>query len=109
MAKYKRTTSVLKRRAPAPPIITVQPVAAVIAETEQGELSVTATGTDLKYQWYKNGMPIFGTPVDTSVTGSQGDTLAFTNFSSNDSGAYYVIVSNEGGSVNSDLAEVSMA
>lgn len=41
-----------------PPVITEQPKAVDICSGSQGELVVTAEGTDLTYQWYRNGSPV---------------------------------------------------
>jgi gliding motility-associated-like protein len=47
------------------PTITTQPVGTTICEGEGINLSVTATGTDLTYQWSLNGTPLAGATAAT--------------------------------------------
>jgi hypothetical protein len=55
-------------------------------------LKVQAVGTDpLEYAWYKNGLPL----------GATNDTLVLADVAGQDSGSYWVTVSNEAGSVTS--------
>ena len=58
-----------------PPAITVQPVDKSVCEGLPIELSVTATGTGLTYQWLKDGSPIVGATNPTYTIPS----ATFTN------------------------------
>lgn len=66
-----------------PPVITEQPKAVDICAGSQGDLVVTAEGTDLTYQWYRNGSP---------VPNSNNYMLILQNASAGMSGNYRVEV-----------------
>jgi len=67
---------------------------------------VTATGTaPLAYEWRKDNNPLTD---DTRITGSHTAHLSISNVSSSDTGAYTVVVSNEGGTANSSPAVLSL-
>jgi hypothetical protein len=66
------------------------------------QFDVSASGTPpLHYQWYFN--------TNTLLSGQTNSTLLITGVSSNDAGAYSVIVSNAVGSTNSSVAILSIA
>ena len=76
---------------PAPVAITKQPAAEVHAiRGESFNLSVEATGTDLRYRWYLNNVAIAGATNATLVAATSLETAT-----------YYVIVSNVVNSVRS--------
>jgi hypothetical protein len=81
------------------PIITTHPhdTAAVAGMTVI--LRTRAIGTDLVYQWYKNG---------TLVPDAAGNNLVIDNFSSEDTGYYQAKVSNGYGNDLSDSAHLSI-
>ena len=81
------------------PIITDQPDDTVVSIGSSASLSVTATGTNLVYQWYKNGM---------LIPGATGPTLNFPMAQLGDTGDYHVVVSNSGGSVTSSTARLTV-
>ncbi|MGM0932803.1 MAG: LamG-like jellyroll fold domain-containing protein [Bacteroidota bacterium] len=64
--------------------ITSQPYNVGICSTENAEFSVTATGDDLKYQWFKNGNPI---------AGAENASLNLPVATSEDAGEYFVRIS----------------
>ncbi|MCF8254483.1 MAG: gliding motility-associated C-terminal domain-containing protein [Bacteroidia bacterium] len=67
---------------------------------DQFSFTVEATGSDsLSYQWYKNGMPLFGEVADSLLIFS-------TQFS--DTGNYYVSVYGACGHVSSDTVKLNM-
>lgn len=85
----------------AAPTITAQPQNASTTTDGSVTLSVTATGTDLSYQWRRNG---------TAITGATSSSYTLSAASYTDNGAQYtVVVSNAGGSVTSSAATVSLA
>jgi Concanavalin A-like lectin/glucanases superfamily/Bacterial Ig domain/Immunoglobulin domain len=83
---------------PSPPVITVQPVGADVFEGANVTLSVEVVGTTpFTYQWLD-----FGFPID----GATGPTLEFMNISPDQGSAFQVEISNDYGSVVSDVAEI---
>jgi hypothetical protein len=87
-------------RSAGPPEITVQPANRTFAETDMATLSVVALGTPpLAYQWYRDGVP---------VPGQTRRTLRFMNAMLSMSGDYRVVVSNDSGSVTSEVATLTV-
>jgi pectin methylesterase-like acyl-CoA thioesterase len=89
---------------PAPPVIVAQPQPTNL-NVQVGSnvtLSVGATGSELTYQWRKNGQPIIGNPTATTPT------LQLMSVQISDSGVYDVVVSNSGGSVTSDPVNLTV-
>ncbi|HEU5125834.1 MAG TPA: LamG-like jellyroll fold domain-containing protein [Verrucomicrobiae bacterium] len=80
-----------------PPVITTQPVEGYYLTGQSGSLSVAATGSQLSYQWYKNGNEIPG------AINAQLGPLILTN---TDSGSYYVTITNNSGSVTSSVVSI---
>ena len=80
-----------------PPAITVQPANVSKAYGESVTLSVTATGSSLTYQWYKDGTAI----------GLDAATLTISDFQEADKGDYHVVIENAYGTVTSDTATLS--
>jgi len=77
------------------PVITTQPVSQVVCTgTGNATFSVTATGNNLTYQWKKNGV---------DITGATSASYAVESIAANVA-AYTVVVSNESGSVVSQVA-----
>ena len=83
------------------PAITAQPQSQTIAYGQTATLSVTATGTNLTYQWY------VGNPGDTSqpIAGQTARTFSTSPASTS---TYWVRVANACGSVNSTSATVTV-
>jgi hypothetical protein len=81
------------------PIITQDPVGENAPEGGTVVLRVQATGSNLSYQWLKNGQPI---------AGETGTTLTLDNLEQSDAGRYSVAVSNPTGRVVSRLAVVDV-
>lgn len=68
-----------------PPVITQQPQANVaICESDNGTLTVQATGTNLAYQWRRNGV---------NIPGATSATLIINNASVNTPGSYTCFIS----------------
>jgi hypothetical protein len=83
-----------------PPIITEQPADQSVVQGGNAIFSVVATGVPAPtYQWLFQGVDV------ASATNS---TLVLTNIASNQGGAYEVIVSNPGGSTNSQPATLTV-
>ena len=71
--------------------ITTQPVKRTVNANESATFSVTATGSDLAYQWRKNGVAMAN---GWSVQGATTATLTLNPALASDAGSYDVIVSN---------------
>jgi hypothetical protein len=89
----------LEKCAPlVPPFIVTQPVGQTTVAGGMAFLSVTAGGTPpLSYQWMFNGSPL------ANATGS---ALNFTGTAPNQAGTYFVVISNQFGSVTSSNANL---
>ena len=82
-----------------PPVITDQPDDTFVPVGSPATLSVTATGNNLFYQWYKNG---------ELIGGANGSTLSFPTAQLSNAGVYTVVTSNSGGSVTSSQARLTV-
>jgi hypothetical protein len=80
-----------------PPAIVNNPKSDTLCEKENLVLTVGATGTDLNYQWSKDG---------ADIPGATDDTLAISDVTVANSGVYKVTVSNPCGVVTSEEATV---
>lgn len=83
-----------------PPVIDEQPVGATLFAGGSITLDVGAEGNGVTYQWKKNGVVL---------EGKTASSLELTNVSPSDVGSYTVTVSNDGGSVTSRRANISLA
>ncbi len=86
-----------------PPEIIQQPMGGYVNKGESLFLIAAAKGTmPFKYQWFKDGVPV--TEIKTSIIG----TLRFSilHAQESDSGRYSVTISNEAGTVTSQVAVV---
>ena len=82
--------------APTSPSITAQPVDSTVLTGGLASFSVTAKGTNVTYQWKKNG---------TAIAGATASTYQAPAATWQDEGAQYtVVVSNSAGSVTSTAA-----
>jgi len=86
--------------APPAPVIRAAPISVTKPAGSQLTLSVTATGSDLVYQWYKNGV---------LISGATDATLSFATLAESDAGKYSVVVSSDGQSLTSYPATVVVA
>jgi hypothetical protein len=82
-----------------PPTIIKHPQGRTFSEGDIFELFVDASGTDLEYQWYKEGniRPI-------KLLRDTKSKLTFKHPKAGDAGEYYAVVKNEGGAVTSNIA-----
>ncbi|MFN7931745.1 MAG: pectinesterase family protein [Bryobacteraceae bacterium] len=89
---------------PAPPVITTQPSprSLTVQVGSAVQFFVGAQGTNLRYQWRRNGVALEGN--ESARTAS----LRLANAVVGDSGGYDVVVSNEGGSVASDRVTLNV-
>ncbi|HRO18532.1 MAG TPA: immunoglobulin domain-containing protein, partial [Ferruginibacter sp.] len=69
------------------PAVTVDPTNETVCEGAPVTFSVTATGTNLTYQWRKGGV---------DINGANASSYTISNVVSGDAGSYDVVVSNTG-------------
>ena len=81
------------------PQITAQPETLTLCEGGHASFSVTATGTGLRYQWFKNG---------EAIPSAIANNYILPNVSLSDIGAYSVRVSNSCGTVISAVAQLTV-
>ena len=79
------------------PVITKQPLGSTVAEGGTAKLSVTAKGSELTYQWFKDG---------TELSDETDATLTLSEVEMDSAGEYTVIVTNDGGEVESKVARI---
>jgi hypothetical protein len=82
------------------PAITVQPSSVAVAEGATVSLSVTATGTNLAYQWQRN---------DIDIPGATGPTYTFTATAADNGARFAVVVSNAAGRAASNAAVLTVS
>lgn len=82
-----------------PPVITAQPVGGYYLVGQAGQVSVSASGAQLSYQWYKD---------DVLIPGATTTTIGSANLTADFSGSYRVQVSNPAGTVNSVVAALQV-
>ena len=90
-------TSPLLVNACIPPLIITQPQSSQVTEGDSLTLSVVATGTNLTYQWKKDGLVL---------SGGNDSTYTIPDSSSTDAGSYVVDVVNACGLAISNIAVV---
>ncbi len=84
---------------PTAPAITSQPTNQTVVVGANGSLRVVATGTQpFTYQWFFNDTSITN---GGSISGATTDTLAVTSVQTNNTGNYFVVITNSIGSVTS--------
>ncbi len=87
------------------PVITVQPTSQQVDEFDNATYSVTATGTNLQYQWYQDPAG-----ANTLLVGANSSTLIIYGAETSDTGkTYRCIVQNGIGSVNSDTVGLTVS
>lgn len=86
----------------AAPTISAQPSGSTIAYYATANLSVTATGTGLTYQWYEGASGVTTTPV-SGATSSTLTTPALTTSTS-----FWARITNAGGSVDTEAAAITV-
>ncbi|MCC5846518.1 MAG: immunoglobulin domain-containing protein [Verrucomicrobia bacterium] len=84
---------------PDAPEITAQPQSQTVYATQSATLSVSATGENLVYQWFKG---------EDEVSGATAASLVFDPVEESDAGDYQVVVSNAGGDVPSGVATLTV-
>ena len=94
-----------------PPTITLQPASHTVGTGSNVTFTVAAAGTaPLSYQWQKVGADMLGTNLVNggNISGATTNALKFTPAQLTNSGSYWVIVTNYGGSVTSSVAGLTV-
>ena len=81
------------------PTISAQPASQSVTSGSSLTLSVSASGGSLSYQWQKDGV---------NINGATSSSYTIAGVSTNDAGAYTVVVSNSAGSVTSNAADLTV-
>ncbi len=84
--------ALLERMAPAAPVVRSHPSSQLKPAGAAAVFAVTATGGNLRYQWYKDG---------AVLPGATDRTLSLSAVAMTDSGLYQVVVANETGTTSS--------
>lgn len=79
------------------PVITTQPSADTVVEGDAIELIVQATGIDVRYRWFRDGM---------IVPGQSSTTLRIAKSSASDGGRYHCLCTSTCGTVTTDTVSV---
>ena len=82
-----------------PPVITRQPTGGTFLPGVNLQLSVGATGPNLKYQWFKNG---------NALLGATDAVLTFGSLAATNAATYHVVVSNPATNITSSDAIVAL-
>ncbi|MBN1981611.1 MAG: hypothetical protein JW795_08775 [Chitinivibrionales bacterium] len=77
------------------PVITQQPVNAAVTEFEKARFAIVATGTNISYQWLKNGVEIAGATYPNYETEPAGMNDEGTKFSCKVVNSREAVLSNE--------------
>ncbi len=86
------------------PQILAQPVSVSVVESGTATFTVSASGANLTYQWYKDGGVLAN---GTGASGATTATLTLSNVDSSDDGSYTVVVTGDCGDVESSAAVAS--
>lgn len=89
----------------APVVITTQPANTLGCTGGTTSMTVAATGTNLAYQWTRNGINVTD---GTGVSGATTPTIILSNLTSANSGSYRCRVTNPCGSVLSNTADLTV-
>ena len=81
------------------PSITTQPSALSVSSGSSASFSVTASGTSLTYQWYKDG---------SAISGATSSSYGISSATTANAGTYYVIVTNTAGSATSSSVALTV-
>lgn len=87
------------------PVITSQPVSVSVENGTYATFSVTATGSDLSYQWQYRRINETGW---SDWTGKTTNSIRFRGVATNNGNQYRCVVSNADGSVVSDPATLTV-
>jgi sugar lactone lactonase YvrE len=98
-------TAVLTVTPVIPPDIQSSPKPATVGPGGKATFSVSATGTNLSYQWQLNGANLTN---GAGISGANSPILQISGAMSSNGGNYTVVVSNSNGSVTSSAASLTV-
>ena len=81
------------------PVVTTLSGNQMVSEGSDVVLSISAAGSGIRYQWYKDGV---------GISGATGNQLSLYDVNSEDAGSYYCIASNAAGSTRSNSMSVNV-
>ena len=91
---------------PTPPSFATQPAGQIVPMGTNVKLTASATGAPPPaYRWYFNGAALFD---NSHYTGTATGTLLISNVLTNDTGNYFAVATNTGGSMTSSVAAVTV-
>ena len=93
----------------SPPVITVQPSSQAVGMNTTATLSVSASGSELVFQWYRNGIPLSSFTNTVIASTANSSTITLFDINSALTGTYTVSVTNTAGSVTSNAAALTLA
>tara|TARA_B100000683_G_scaffold127121_1_gene124734 strand:+ start:2940 stop:4619 length:1680 start_codon:yes stop_codon:yes gene_type:complete len=82
-----------------PPVVTTQSGNQVVSEGSDVVLRISAMGSGILYQWYRDGV---------SIPGATANALSLNDVDSDDGGSYYCVASNAAGSTRSGTITVNV-
>ena len=85
------------------PVIVTHPSSQSVDLTQTATFTYNATGYDVSYQW-----TIGSGSFPNKITGMNSNTLVIPNVRSSDDNTYTCVASNEGGSVSSNAAQLTV-
>jgi hypothetical protein len=89
-----------------PPSVDVQPTNTTVLAGQNAVFTTSVSGSPtLTNQWYFNGTPLAD---GGNIIGATTSSLTVSNAQANDAGSYYLMVSNEAGTTNSDVATLTV-
>ncbi len=83
----------------ASPAIVQNPANTTGIASQTAALSVTASGSNLRYQWFKNGL---------AIPGATASIFSISNLGNDDSGDYHAVVFNDAGVATSSIARLTV-
>lgn len=83
--------------------ISTQPISQTRCVNQTANFTITATGTNLTYQWYKNGSPLSN---GGNISGVTSANLIISNLVSSNAGNYSCFVTDNCISLNSSVAQL---
>ncbi len=86
-----------------PPVLTLHPISQIKNAGQSVTFSAAASGTDVSFQWSKNGNVLVS---GGNVSGATTATLIIANLLSADAGSYTVVAVNSAGSDSSEAASL---
>lgn len=88
-----------------PPSVTTQPTAITTCVGNTANFSVVAQGTNITYQWKRNGVNLTN---GGNISGATSASLSVSNIINTDTGNYYCVITNSCGTDSSAFARLNI-